>query len=58
MLVLAQHGHRVIVYHRRSLRRGVQEDTEAGETGLSDQLPDETQAPIPAGMAPRPGRIQ
>jgi len=38
MLFLAQHGYRVIVYHRRSLRRGVQEHTEAGETGLSYQL--------------------
>ena len=39
MLFLAQHGYRVIVYHRRSLRRGVQEHTEAA--GLSYQLPDE-----------------
>ena len=41
MLFLAQHGYRVIARDRRSLRRGVQEDTEAGETGLSDQLPGE-----------------
>ena len=34
MLFLAQHGYRVIAHDRRSLRRSVQEHTEAGETGL------------------------
>ena len=35
-------GYRVIAHDRRSLRRGVQEHTEAAETGLSGQeLPDE-----------------
>ena len=58
MLFLAQHGYRVIVYHRRSLRRGVQEHTEAGETGLSDQLPDEDPCADPGRHGARPGRIQ
>jgi Retinal pigment epithelial membrane protein len=48
-------GHR---YHRRSLRRGVQEHTEAGETGLSDQLPDEDPGADPGRHGARPGRIQ
>ena len=48
-------GHR---YHRRSLRRGVQEDTEAGETGLSYQLPDEDPGADPGRHGARPGRIQ
>ncbi len=58
MLVLAQHGYRVIVYHRRSLRRGVQEHAEAGETGLSYQLPDEDPGADPGRPGARPGRIQ
>ena len=48
-------GHR---YHRRSLRRGVREDTEAGETGLSYQLPDEDPGADPGRHGARPGRIQ
>jgi pimeloyl-ACP methyl ester carboxylesterase len=48
-------GHRC---HRRSLRHGVQEDTEAAETGLSDQLPDEDPGADPGRPGARPGRIQ
>jgi hypothetical protein len=48
-------GHR---YHRRSLRRGVQEHTEAGDTGLSYQIPDEDPGADPGRHGARPGRIQ
>ena len=58
MLVLAQQTYRVIAHDRRSLRRGVQEDTEAGETGLSYQLPDEDPGADPGRHGARPGRIQ
>ena len=58
MLFLAQQGYRVIAHDRRSLRRGVQQDTEAAETGLSDQLPDEDPGADPGRPGARPGRIQ
>jgi len=58
MLFLAQHGYRVLAHDRRSPRRGVQEDTEAAETGLSYQLPDEDPGADPGRHGARPGRIQ
>lgn len=58
MLFLAQHGRRVIAHDRRSLRRGVQEHTDTGETGLSDQLPGEDPGADPTRLGARPGRIQ
>ena len=58
MLFLAQHGYRVIAPDRRSLRRGVQQDTEAAETGLSYQLPGEDPGADLDRPGARPGRIQ
>jgi len=58
MLFLAQQGYRVIARDRRSLRRGVQKDTEAAETGLSYQLPDEDSGADLDRPDTRPGRIQ
>jgi pimeloyl-ACP methyl ester carboxylesterase len=54
ILFLAQHGYRVIAHDRR----GVQEDTEPAETGLSCELPDEDPGADLDRPGARPGRIQ